>query len=465
MYTLQVTPSSMFGSHLNLPFIRTSFRCADDPGPDIVHSLQATMSSNLISGLVQFRSSLNLSPWVSGTVPVAPSLKAFPVAENAQNGSDGDDNCLNTSPPYVNSDELYISAQESQVGTIEETQFQLDARKSKEFRRASILDEEWQIQLERVCEEIRVKLAPGASSVTAQFYKLLLFAEGDFSNAHQDAQDSRRMFASLLFFLPVVYEGGAFKLFDDSWKEVVDQKQAGSSTSWVAFYTDVCHSMEKVKRGFRLVLKYQLLFEGSMCPSAALHTFDGGLERAFLRYMKHLKENGSMCGLAIPLKYKYTESTLFPDFLKGIDSLVYNSLTKIGNPELKHTLKIDKTKIFGRKEDGEWDWDFEFSGLYLVSDDIALKFRCIHQEHSSSKAREEAYTTALLPLLHDSCKGENELELLIPRYQGSWEMSLGNGGVDYSVDFRSKESYSWLGSMAPAAEYYYLDACMVLLSL
>lgn len=88
------------------------------------------------------------------------------------------------------------------------------------------------------------------------------------------------MFASLLFLLPVSDEGGAFQLFDDSWKDIVDQKQAGSST-WVAFCSDVRHCVKKVESGFRMVLNYKLLFEGVMSPSPALRTFEGSLETAF----------------------------------------------------------------------------------------------------------------------------------------------------------------------------------------
>lgn len=115
----------------------------------------------MTDGLSQFRHSLNLSSWVSGSVPVAPSVKAFPTAaENAGGGYDGKEDCLSLSLPYANIDELYSYAELSQVGTVEETRFRLNARKSREFGRVSILDEEWDGHLERVCEEIRTKLAP-----------------------------------------------------------------------------------------------------------------------------------------------------------------------------------------------------------------------------------------------------------------------------------------------------------------
>ena len=46
-------------------------------------------------------------------------------------------------------------------------------------------------------------MAPGATKVNAELYKLLVYREGDFFHQHQDAQLSTRMFANLLVFLPV----------------------------------------------------------------------------------------------------------------------------------------------------------------------------------------------------------------------------------------------------------------------
>ena len=65
-----------------------------------------------------------------------------------------------------------------------------------------------------MCEKVRQVLAPVAARVNADLYKLLLYRKGDFFSRHQDAQHSDRMFATLLFFLPVDHLGGKFSLFE-----------------------------------------------------------------------------------------------------------------------------------------------------------------------------------------------------------------------------------------------------------
>ena len=81
--------------------------------------------------------------------------------------------------------------------------YRLDARKSREFSKVDVLNKSWKEKIDAVCGQIRDIMAPGATKVNAELYKLLVYREGDFFPQHQDAQLSTHMFATLLVFLPV----------------------------------------------------------------------------------------------------------------------------------------------------------------------------------------------------------------------------------------------------------------------
>ena len=141
-------------------------------------------------------------------------------------------------------DTLYSLADQSQVGTKEETCIRLDARSSREYANISV-DSNFQESVQGICEVIKKELAPGASKVHAELYKLLIYREGDFFNTHMDAQQHSHMFGSLLLFLPIEYQGGIFQLSkqqttweDESMMPVTDRKDS-KGCSWVAFYADV----------------------------------------------------------------------------------------------------------------------------------------------------------------------------------------------------------------------------------
>lgn len=74
--------------------------------------------------------------------------------------------------------------------------------------------------------------------------------------------------------------------------------------------------------------------------------------------------------LAISLCYEYTQATLSPVFLKGVDALVFNALHKLDLQELRFVLQ-DQGYSIGIVRDDDFDFDFEcdheqvFQGVFL----------------------------------------------------------------------------------------------------
>lgn len=217
--------------------------------------------------LAEFRREVDPPHFTTGYVDgCCPSLKLTVSEPEAE---------ITLQYPYASVEELYPIAEQSQVGTAKKTLHRLDARKSKEFSSIEVLNESWKEKIATVCGQIGQVLAPGAKKVNAELYKLLIYREEDFFCCHQDAQHSARMFATLLFFMPVKYTGGEFNIYQPgTWKEkfIVEDRKKSDGCSWVAFYTDVRHEVSKVEGGFRVVLNYHLSFDGAMSPSIFLPT-------------------------------------------------------------------------------------------------------------------------------------------------------------------------------------------------
>lgn len=375
--------------------------------------------------------------------------------------------------PYASVEEIYPLAEQSQVGTVKTTLYRQDARKSREFANIEVLDDTWRDTVTSVCGQVKKVLAPGATRVNADLYKLLIYRKGDFFNCHQDAQHSARMFATLLFLLPVKYTGGEFNIYEprNSYRgeNVIEDKQEPDGCSWVAFYTDVRHRVCEVKEGFRVVLNYCLSFEGELSPSCFLPSMGqsaaGIVHDYFITYSKK--------ALALPLLYEYTRATLSPEFLKGIDACIFNAfdVIKIANPELYFVLRFDKTRVIPG-EDFEHDHEQVFQGVFLVKHETAKKYFEIqteyerlldeadtHESNEKSSLREKRDSEYLALMKEVKASQEDlDLEWIVEREFGS-----GNPKIDWgAIDLRFEHGQlGWLGNMTPAEEYYYIRAAIV----
>ena len=465
-----------------------------NPDPEVLPQLLSSEGSRIEKALAMYRKDVNPPYFTTGHVDEHPSLKIIIKSED-----------VTFQHPYARVEELYHIAEQSQVGTAKKTLFRFDARQSKEFSSIEVLNQSWIDKVTSVCDNIREVLAPGASKVNAELYKLLIYREGDFFRQHQDAQHSDRMFATLLFFLPVKYTAGEFEVFRPGSydREVVEDKRMSNGCSWVAFYTDVRHEVAKVTGGFRVVLNYCLSFEGVMSPSPVLPGMSPSAAGTVDSYFKAFPQKA----FAIPLSYQYTQATLSPDFLKGIDAYVFNAIEKVASPELHFVLRFDKTKVippayasYGYGVDYfDLDSGHEqvFQGIFLVEHETAKKYLEIESEseqqlselseivdqkfpgqrlkrfpgYSLQGERKDEYSALMDKMEACRTKRADEYLVLMKKVKASQE----NFNLEWIVKRRESgepiDGFSelhfeygkvgWLGNMTPAEEYYYLQAAIV----
>jgi hypothetical protein len=376
--------------------------------------------------------------------------------------------------PYSGIEELYSIAEQSKVGTKKEVLYRLDARKSKEFSNITILNESWKRKVADVCAQVGQVLAPGAEKITSKLYKLLIYSEGDFFNFHQDVQHSAGMFATLLFTLPVLHTGGEVSLHGpDSNHEghkIEDRCVNLQWCNWVAFYTDISHKVNAIKDGFRLVLNYQLSFEGVICPSSFSPRFSWSTAEIIRNYF--LTTDNKL--LAIPLTYQYTQATLSPAYLKGADACLFNALEEVAATELHYVLGLEKTKAILYDEFGiitDPSNEQIFQGVILVKHENVKKYFKIQNDYEQElvKAGDDKDILSRLERKRDSefSTVREEVKSSWPNSTIEWIVEREHSGQpkyggtgEISLRFEHGQM-GWLGNTYPAEEYYYLQAAIV----
>jgi hypothetical protein len=214
----------------------------------------------------------------------------------------------------------------------------------------------------QILKEINAKLCPGCSSIRAEFYKMLVYEKGSHFKAHKDTIRGEKHFASLVIFLPSFYSGGEFKVRhlgeEQEYQYSLSEENFDiSNCHWVAFYTDCEHEIKPLLEGNRVVLTYNLYYEGKNAPKI--------LEESNLKLIHEMQlEHDEILDLiedypiGMLLSHEYSEETLKIDTLKGMDAVYYSTFSR--NP--KYDVKLVPVKIF-----------VEGSEEYLEDADIQFK--------------------------------------------------------------------------------------------
>ncbi|KAJ7315757.1 hypothetical protein DFH08DRAFT_790188 [Mycena albidolilacea] len=106
--------------------------------------------------------------------------------------------------------------------------------------------------------------ADGDKILRAELYKLNVYGPDSFFKAHKDTPRGETMIGSLVIIFPTSHTGGALTLehggktwtFDSAAE--LSARAVSPALSYVAFYSDVTHAVERVQTGHRVTLTYNL---------------------------------------------------------------------------------------------------------------------------------------------------------------------------------------------------------------
>jgi hypothetical protein len=160
------------------------------------------------------------------------------------------------------------------------------------------------------------------TTVSAEFYKLLVYDEGGFFVAHRDSEKTGGMFGTLVVVLPSEHEGGEL-IIRHAGRQVevnLSAREAGE-VYYAAFYADCEHEVRPITSGHRVCLIYNLVQQtkpGRNLPTAPDH------REAIARSAELLREWAKQADgpqkIAYLLEHHYTQAGLSFFALKNGDA-------------------------------------------------------------------------------------------------------------------------------------------------
>ncbi len=168
-------------------------------------------------------------------------------------------------------------------------------------------------------EKIRVRLGlDSTSKLVPHLHNMLIYESGQFFKTHQDTEKLESMVATLVVSLPSPHIGGDLKIYHNDKKHIfVSENLEADSIPCVAFYADCPHEIEKVKKGTRIVLTYNLTLESAHAQPSPVNA---ALVTALKDYFDRPEGSAEPVKLVYLLEHSYTEHGLSWQRLKGTDS-------------------------------------------------------------------------------------------------------------------------------------------------
>jgi predicted 2-oxoglutarate/Fe(II)-dependent dioxygenase YbiX len=182
------------------------------------------------------------------------------------------------------------------------------------------LGDAWNAAIAETTQAVSKQLELPPEQLEARLYKLLVYEKGGFFVPHRDSEKQDRMLATLVVVLPNPFEGGRLIVRHGAARQKLafEEAAAGRSPCFAAFYADCEHEVERVTRGVRVALVYNLVLKpqrGKAAPAAKpappVDALVGSIESWVAKQPAR--------PLVFALEHLYTQRGLSLNLLKGGD--------------------------------------------------------------------------------------------------------------------------------------------------
>jgi hypothetical protein len=117
----------------------------------------------------------------------------------------------------------------------------------------------WAASFEAILDRVAAGLGCERKTMAADLYKLLVYDQGGFFQAHRDTEKAGGMFGTLVMVLPAPHSGGELVVRHAGHEVVVDLSGGDvSEVSYAAFYADCEHEVRAITAGNRVCLIFNL---------------------------------------------------------------------------------------------------------------------------------------------------------------------------------------------------------------
>ncbi len=216
---------------------------------------------------------------------------------------------------------LFAASHVAAYGQGTQTLVDTKVRKTFEIDSSKVrLSDEWNSTIASATQQVAIQLGLPEEQLEAQLYKLLIYKTGGFFRPHRDSEKLDGMVASLIVVLPNNFRDGALVIRHGTATQTFDFKEAAQSKSacYAAFYSDCEHEVQRVTRGVRLCLAYNLVLKPDhkkRSKKTELSGSMGQLPASIAEWtLRHPAEP-----LVFALEHQYTQRGLSLNRLKGAD--------------------------------------------------------------------------------------------------------------------------------------------------
>ncbi|OWZ05143.1 hypothetical protein PHMEG_00022822 [Phytophthora megakarya] len=234
-------------------------------------------------------------------------------------------------------EKLVAKCEKSPFGRKLDTMMDENIRKSWQLApdQVEIRNPLWHTGMEKLSETIAGRLGYKGVPMQCILYKMLVYGEGGHFVKHQDTEKEDGMVATMVVQLPslheggdlIVYRGGEVKYRHDFGKK---EDTAAYLPHYAVHYADAEHALEKVTKGYRLILVYSICLPSNM----------RALERNPAKSMSEELAGAITCMgpedkvFSLLLSHEYTKKSitdLGSGALKGVDRARVDALMEANN--------------------------------------------------------------------------------------------------------------------------------------
>jgi hypothetical protein len=244
------------------------------------------------------------------------------------------------------------------------------------------LTDDWKAAIAGVLPGVAEQLGLPADRLEAKLYKLLVYEKGGFFLPHRDSEKHDRMVASLIVVLPNPFDGGALTVRHASAQRTLTfaEAAAGTAPCYAAFYADCEHEVERVSRGLRLCLAYNLVLKPQRAGSRAAGS--AGPNDVLAESIASWMAARPGKPLVFALEHHYTQRSLSLDLLKGADRQLADEVVPAAHDAdgLVYLAQVER-HLVQDANDGSYDdyrghgrrrWDEDEEDEDASSDDLEI---------------------------------------------------------------------------------------------
>ncbi len=228
--------------------------------------------------------------------------------------------------------QLLDSAEQSPFGRGTATIIDPKVRDSRQFEpvKVQITGKTWEQTFKDILYQATKGLGCPEDSISADFYKLLVYDTGGFFSPHRDTEKADGMVATLVISLPVIGTGGEIVIRHNGQEQVISMTTDDpAELYWVTFYADCEHEIRPVTSGHRICLVYNLLVNPGKslpAPPPEANVFIKPLAKELKSITRKSSRDNKLIWV---LEHDYTEAGLSFGTLKNTDATIGGILLAI----------------------------------------------------------------------------------------------------------------------------------------